>query len=120
MRNVMSRAKLSVAVIALGFLMSLPSYGWDPLAPVAGKVGWIQVGASGAVRFTLQGTPPLCNGNNSMGRFVPGYLGMTEVGARNLLSTITAAMLSGKGVAVYSDYDSATNTCSVGTVNLSL
>jgi hypothetical protein len=89
-----------------------------------GRVNSIQLLADASFSFDLVGTPVVCNtggaGNNRRGFVVPGYAGITSEAAKAMLSTLEAAMLSGKRVKVYAnDYTGSSYWgCQVGALDL--
>lgn len=70
----------------------------------SGKVEYIDVYRWGKIHVRLEGNEILCHeANKTVGDIVPGQHGVTEEGARNMLSILTAAKLAGRTVRLYVD-----------------
>lgn len=101
------------AIVGIG----MPAHAYDGIK--TGTIATVQVGPSGNFNIWLTGNPTLCTaagGDQTEGIIAAGTLTVTADGQKALLSTATAAYLSGRNVRVY-----ATNVgswCGINVIDL--
>jgi hypothetical protein len=119
--------KQLAAMMMMTIGLSSVALGWDSPGGVAptGTVKWISIGPDGRFHFKLTGTVSLCgtvgSGDTTIGTVLVTQTttagAVTDEGARALLSTLTAAKLSGKTIRVYADNNTGYG-CKVGVIDL--